>query len=236
MHVESSLPHFVTIFVSCGLTRDFEMMKLKELESWLQDVDGFDNPKIKLEQYETPVHIAARMVHTIESSFGDLSGKTVADLGCGCGMLTIGSILMGASLSVGFDNDDEALEICRGNIDDILSCPSVELLQVDVTTLGSPEGRFYKFFDTVILNPPFGTKHNQGIDMEFLKTALALSKTSVYSLHKSVTRAHIAKKAEDWGIKMKVLAQLRYNLENSYKFHKKKSVDIEVDFIRFYHK
>ena len=112
----------------------------------------------------------------------------------------------------------------------------MELIQADVKFLGSPDCRFYKFFDTVILNPPFGTKRNQGTDMEFLKTALALSKSSVYSLHKSATRAHIAKKAEDWNVKMQVVAELRYNLDSSYKFHKKKSVDIEVDFIRFSHK
>lgn len=45
-------------------------MKLKELESYLQDVDGFEEPKIALEQYPTPPHIAARMLYTIESSYG----------------------------------------------------------------------------------------------------------------------------------------------------------------------
>ena len=77
------------------------MMKLKELEGWLQDVEGFEQPKIKLEQYETPAHIASRMVHTIEASFGDLQGKAVADLGCGCGMLTVGAALMGSGITYG---------------------------------------------------------------------------------------------------------------------------------------
>lgn len=76
-------------------------MKLKELETWLQEVSGFESPKLKLEQYETPAHIAARMVHTMESSFGDLDGKIVADLGCGCGMLMIGTVLMGAQICFG---------------------------------------------------------------------------------------------------------------------------------------
>ena len=77
------------------------MMKLKELESWLQDLSGFENPKVKLEQYETPAHIASRMVHTMEASFGDLQGKMVADLGCGCGMLAVGSVMMGAAMVYG---------------------------------------------------------------------------------------------------------------------------------------
>ena len=33
-------------------------MKLKELESWLQDVDVFEKPKVKFEQYPTTPHIA----------------------------------------------------------------------------------------------------------------------------------------------------------------------------------
>ncbi|XP_071512392.1 rRNA N(6)-adenosine-methyltransferase METTL5 [Panulirus ornatus] len=208
------------------------MMKLKELEAWLQDVMGFETPKVKLEQYETPAHIAARMIHTMESSFGDVKGKIVADLGCGCGMLMTGTALMGASASFGFEIDQDALEICQGNLEE-MELRSVELLQMDIKDLTSTYSRFFKFFDTVVLNPPFGTKRNQGADMEFLKVALDLSKTAVYSLHKSATRTHVTKKAADWGVKMQVIAQLRYNLPSTYQFHKKNSVDIEVDFIRF---
>ena len=46
---------------------------------------------------------------------------------------------------------------------------------------------------------------------------------------------HILKKANDWGVEVEVIAELRYNLSNTLKFHKKKSVDIEVDFYRFSH-
>lgn len=41
------------------------------------------------------------------------------------------------------------------------------------------------------------------------------------------------KVASEYGSKSKVLAELRYDLPNTYKFHKKNSVDIKVDFIRF---
>jgi len=44
--------------------------------------------------------------------------------------------------------------------------------------------------DVVIMNPPFGTRR-KGADMEFLRAAFLLAKESVYSLHKSSTRAHI---------------------------------------------
>ena len=57
---------------------------------------------------------------------------------------------------------------------------------------------------------------------------------SVYSLHKSSTRAHIARKAErQWGVKAEVVAQLRFDIPQMYRFHKRESVDVEVDLWRF---
>ncbi len=44
---------------------------------------------------------------------------------------------------------------------------------------------------------------------------------------------HIRKKSLEWGTTMEVMAELRFDLPASYKFHKKSSVDIEVDLIRF---
>ena len=60
------------------------------------------------------------------------------------------------------------------------------------------------------------------------------NKPAVYSLHKTSTRDHIVKKAtKEWDVDVQVLAQLRYDLPASYKHHKKASVDIDVDFLRF---
>ncbi|XP_062862217.1 rRNA N6-adenosine-methyltransferase METTL5 [Trichomycterus rosablanca] len=204
-------------------------MKLKELESCLQQVDGFAEPKILLEQYPTSPHIAGCMLYTIHNTFDDIENKLVADLGCGCGVLSIGAAVLDAGLAVGFDIDDDALDIFKQNVEEF-ELPNIDMVQIDICSVGS---LYEKRFDTVIMNPPFGTKHNQGIDMQFLKTAISMSRGAVYSLHKTSTRDHIQKKANDWKVKMEVIAELRYDLPASYKFHKKKSVDIQVDFIRF---
>jgi len=42
------------------------------------------------------VPAAARTLYTAESTYGDLDGKAVLDLGCGCGMLTAASVMLGA--------------------------------------------------------------------------------------------------------------------------------------------
>lgn len=86
-------------------------IKLKKLEEYLQGVDGFAKPNILLEQYTTPAHIASQMLYTIQSNYGDIENKFVGDLGSGCGMLSIGGFLLGATHTVGFDIDPDALQV-----------------------------------------------------------------------------------------------------------------------------
>ncbi|XP_063704268.1 rRNA N6-adenosine-methyltransferase Mettl5 [Culicoides brevitarsis] len=204
-------------------------IKLKKLEEYLQGLDDFESPKIQLEQYITPPHIASNILYTIQSNFDDIEGKIVADLGCGSGMLAIGAFILGAAHVVGFEIDDGAIDVLRTNLDD-MEIENVDVVQCDVTKLTCESN---KIFDTVLLNPPFGTKNNAGMDMKFLLVAISLTNGAVYSLHKSSTRDFIKKKAGEWGLESQVVAELRYDLPSSYKFHKKDSKDIAVDFWRF---
>ena len=49
------------------------------------------------------------MLQTIHSTFDDIEDKHIADLGCGCGVLSIGSVMLGAGAVTGFDVDQDAL-------------------------------------------------------------------------------------------------------------------------------
>ncbi|CAG9765405.1 unnamed protein product [Ceutorhynchus assimilis] len=207
----------------------FPCLKLRKIEERLQCIQEFDRPKVKLEQYVTPAHLGSHMLYTIQSQYGDIDGKLVADLGCGCGALAIGAAALNASLVVGFEIDQDALDIFQANIEEH-ELYNIDSIQCDV--LNIPE-RFHKQFDTVLMNPPFGTKQNEGVDMKFLQVALKLSNNCVYSLHKTSTRNHVLKHADSLGAKGEVLAELKYDIPATYKFHKKSSVDIEVDFYRF---
>ena len=86
--------------------------------------------------------------------------------------------------------------------------------------------------DTVFMNPPFGTRV-KGIDMVFLRLALSMATTAVYTLHKSSTRKHVLKVGARSGAVGQVLATLKFDVPKMYAFHRKASKDIEVDFIRF---
>ena len=57
------------------------------------------------------------MLHTISATFDDLENKHVADLGCGCGVLSIGSVMLGAGAVTGFDLDSDALALFSLNIE-----------------------------------------------------------------------------------------------------------------------
>lgn len=89
-------------------------------------------------------------------------------------------------------------------------------------------------FDTVIMNPPFGTKNNEGIDMMFLETALnaITSDGAVYSFHKTSTRDFVVKKFQDRRYHVTVLAEMKFKIPQMYRQHRKKEVFVDVDFIR----
>ncbi|MDW8035724.1 MAG: 50S ribosomal protein L11 methyltransferase, partial [Candidatus Korarchaeum sp.] len=81
-----------------------EVRTKRELEIILQQLEGYRNPKPDLEQCPTPAKLAAAMIH-MAYMLGDLEGRRVADLGCGNGILAIGSVLYGASQAIGVDVD-----------------------------------------------------------------------------------------------------------------------------------
>ncbi|XP_022919970.1 rRNA N(6)-adenosine-methyltransferase METTL5 [Onthophagus taurus] len=207
----------------------YPCLKLKYLEGILGQIDGFERPKVGLEQYVTPSHLASHMLYMIQSQYDEITDKIIGDFGSGCGALTIGASTLKASYVIGFEVDQEAIDIALCNLDD-LDVNTIDFINCDVRNISK---RFSKFFDTIIMNPPFGTKNNQGMDVLFLEKAFEMAKSSVYSLHKTSTREFILKTAKLNGVKAEVLAELKYDLPATLKFHRKKTVDVEVDFIRF---
>lgn len=112
------------------------IMKLKVLQGHLEDLQGFLDPKIKYEQYETPAHIAAVALYTIQTQYGDLEDKLVLDAGCGPGTLSIGASLLGAGSVTAVDIDSDALEVFKGNIN-YMEISNIDALQCDFLSANS---------------------------------------------------------------------------------------------------
>ncbi|MCO5592516.1 hypothetical protein L7F22_046519 [Adiantum nelumboides] len=156
-------------------------MKLKQLEASISQLVQFQNPKIELEQYATGAHIASRMLYMANNSYNDITGKVVVDLGCGCGTLGVAASLLSANHVIGIDIDAEALDVARVNSEE--SEATIDLIQGNVADCNLKGWKV----DTVVMNPPFGTR-KKGSDMMFLSSACQIADSTVYSLHKSSTR------------------------------------------------
>ena len=183
-----------------------------------------------LEQYATTPHIAAQVLTHIQQYYRDIQDKNVLDLGCGCGILSIGCAVLGAKRVHGVDVDKTSLNIFRDNIKewDLEGVVSVNegnvSADIDLTTYGP--------FDVVVMNPPFGTKRNPGIDRLFVDTALRFAPV-VYSMHKLSTSDYWQRHAREMNCHVEIIEAIKYNIKKQHKRHKKNSVDIDVGLLKF---
>ena len=120
----------------------------------------------------------------------------------------------------------------RGGTNQSQPQPQSTLVKLDLNSTDDGIPLPSKIVDTVITNPPFGTKNNEGIDVQFLKTSIRLARRAVYSFHKTSTRPYLLKLISSWGLNVEVVAEMKFDIHNMYKFHKEKVKDVEVDLIR----
>lgn len=197
----------------------------KQLEITLSKLEGFSKQNPILEQWATPGDIAA-MVLFIARERGDIEGKSVYDLGCGPGIFSIGAALLGAKKVVGVDIDESAIEAARRNLGKA-GPESVKFQVGDALEFDGPR------FDTVIQNPPFGTRlGGRHADSAFLAKAIQLGRV-VYSLHKSDTRSFINRFLGTFdGLKWEVIGTFQFPLPAAHDFHRKRRLEVAVDLVR----
>jgi len=201
-------------------------MKLKNIISSLESLETFSSPKDYLEQYQTPPSIAGEMIHYISNNYS-LNNYSIADLGCGTGILGISAALCGCKNVFLFDLDEEALDIAKNNIEQLELEDNIQIIQMDVNQLRQCN-KLNKYFDLVITNPPFGIRSENGADIEFLKTASYICNNTIFSLHKFSTINFLKKFYNKNGINDIKSFKIEYNLPKIYKFQKKKEKNIDV--------
>ena len=201
-------------------------MKLKNIISDLESLETFSSPKDYLEQYQTPASVAGEMIHYISNNYS-IQNYSIADLGCGTGILGIAAALCGCKNVFLFDIDEEALEIAKNNVESLELNDNIQIIQTDVNQLKLCK-KLNKYFDLVITNPPFGIRSENGADVEFLKTASYLCNNTIFSLHKFSTVNFLKKFYNKNGISDIKSFKIEYNLPKTYKFQKKKEKNIDV--------
>ncbi len=179
------------------------------------------SPRIRLEQYTIPADIAADILFLAGVVYRDIAGKFVVDLGTGTGRLAIGAVLMGARRIAAVDIDPVAINVAREN-------SQVASVYVDwiVGDLDAIRGRF----DTVLMNPPFGTKKRH-LDKIFLRKAIGIARV-VYSIHKSATREHILGYLERCRCKVPAIHEYTLDIPRMFEHHKKRRYPVKIDCYR----
>ncbi|MBW2964747.1 METTL5 family protein [Candidatus Woesearchaeota archaeon] len=188
----------------------------------LSKLQVFSAPRPKLEQYPTDSEIAAEILWHA-SMQGDIEGKTVADLGCGTGILGIGALLLGAKKVFFIDTDPAALDILKGNLERLGIKEGYDIIKSDVKDFDSK-------VDVVLQNPPFGTREEHA-DREFLQTAVRIS-GRIYTFHKTSTRKFVERFAEDNCLQVTGLWEFAFPLKQTLEQHRKKIHRIEVSCFR----
>lgn len=204
-----------------------QIMSKSRLAIILSGLEGFYKPKVRQEQYLMDSEIGASVIWNA-FLLGDIEKMTIADLGCGTGILGIGALLIGAKNVLFIDSDEKSLKIAENNISKVKSegyvLGSTEFISQDI-------GKLEIKADVVLQNPPFGTKvrHN---DIFFLKSAMKIA-SIVYSFHKSETKEFLQRFSAKNDSKITHIWDFRFPLKATFSFHRRQIHRVNVSCLRF---
>jgi len=197
----------------------------RQLETALEQISPHPSPKIQLEQYTIPSQIAAEILFIAAGLHNDIKEKSVVDLGCGTGRLSIGAALLDAREVIGIDIDPIAIQIARHNSEKM---NVREKIQWIISSLDALKGRF----DTILQNPPFGVRR-KGADRVFIQKALKTGDV-IYSLHKSGerNREFIKSLISNYRATITDLYQMTLIIPHTFRFHAQRRHVVPVDLYR----
>ena len=150
----------------------------------------------------------------------DLQGEII-DLGTGTGRLAIGAAMMGSTRVVGVDIDAKSIALAREN--GIAAGVQVKWVVSDIKEVVGG-------YDTVIMNPPYGTR-SPHLDVQFLERAFELAPV-LYSIHKSSTRDFLRRAIERRNRRVDAVRSMSLEIPHLFPFHQKKWENVEVDLYR----
>jgi len=180
-----------------------------------------EDPDLSLEQYPVSPEVGAELLFMASFEHRDITGRKVLDLGSGTGRLAIGAGLLGAKEIVGVDIDPTSISLARDN---------ASKLKVNVDWIVGDVAMVQGKFDTVVMNPPYGTRKEHA-DIEFLEQSFRYAET-VYSIHKSSTRTFLRGFIDRHGRNVDAIRNVEMLLPHLFDFHQKKWTSISVDLYR----
>jgi putative methylase len=197
-------------------------MRKKEFAILLSHLESLQSYSASLEQYPTDPSVAADILWHL-ADHESLSEFTVADFGCGNGILGIGALLLGAKKVLFVDIDAASLNLARKNLHHIEAITkktfAADFLQSSITS-------FHHSADLVIQNPPFGVQREHA-DKTFLLAAFR-SAPLIYSLHKLESRQFLDSFSRDHGYRAELLLTFHLPLRATQRFHTKQRHFVDI--------
>ena len=208
-----------------GGTAQKRLVRKRDLERALSQIEAHPLPNAYLEQYTTPSDVAAEALYLAAYVYGDVVDKTVVDLGCGTGRLAIGAALLGAREVFGVDVDTKAVSIAQKNAEKLGVKNKTNWIIGDIDVVKGS-------FDTILQNPPFGVQQRRA-DRRFITKSLELGST-IYSFHKSgeSNRKFIKRFIEGQGGRVTAIFAMKMEIPKMFEFHTKTKRSIQVDLYR----
>jgi putative methylase len=207
----------------------------KQLAVFLSKLEVFAEADPRLEQYPTDSEVAASVLWAALMQ-GDIEEKTVADFGCGTGILGIGALALGAKHVTFIDIDQRVLPPLMANLHRLEEELDEELSNYEIVTgnvsefrLTTVDGRELTL-DTVLQNPPFGTR-DEHADVQFIEAASRLSSV-IYSLHKTSTLQYLRRFAQTHALTVSVEWPFSFPLKATMAHHTKRLQRIDVTCLR----
>ncbi|MGB6499923.1 MAG: METTL5 family protein [Thermoplasmata archaeon] len=193
-------------------------MRRSELLRALERVPSFVRPDASLEQVITPSEAAATLLAAADRLDG-LEGRSVLDLGCGTGRLSIGAALLGARPVRAVDVDPGAIELAQ---------TAARKARVDVTFEAGDVAATSGPAELVVMNPPFGAQTRHA-DRPFWDVAFALAQRSVYAFSLADSRTFIAQRAVERGAQVLEVGSVPWALPRTFAHHVRRRVPLDVD-------
>ncbi|MEM2956334.1 MAG: METTL5 family protein [Candidatus Pacearchaeota archaeon] len=204
------------------------MITKKQLAILLSKLATFEAPKAELEQYPLDGETASAILWDAFQK-GDIQNRTIADFGCGTGILGLGALLLGAKKVYFIDKSEGAIRRAKQNLTFLEREMNKHFYGKAVWLIGDISLFRHKVY-TVLENPPFGTKQKH-IDRVFLEHAMEIGKI-VYSIHKTSTIDFIKNFVKRKRKKITSELKLKIPLKKTMPWHKHEIHRIDVTYIR----
>ncbi|MCW1295169.1 MAG: methyltransferase [Candidatus Parvarchaeota archaeon] len=188
-------------------------MKKIDFYREIAKLDKIEKNSLRLEQYSTDIDTAYQFINFVDYNIS-ITGKTVADLGCGNGILGISAALLGAAEVDLYDIDENAVYSAKQNIEK-LHINNAKSIRMDIFDVD-------KKYEIVISNPPFGFQSNFSLSA-FIKKINSLA-DNLFFIYKD--NLEIRKIADSNGFLIHKIEDIK--LERTLPFHKKSYYSLPV--------